>query len=331
MTAKRIKWVDYVKEIACILVVLGHFFQSMVKAQILPETGLYSWFKVTIYYFHVPLFFICSGYLYQHNQKDNTVSVWGKNIVRKALSLGVPYFVFSSVTWLLKTVFSNAVNNEIGSLTDTLFFHPASPYWYLYCLFFIFLVTPTIPSKNGALVVTALAFAEKIIACWFSTDVYAVNIVLQNEIWFVIGMNISFFQVPLKGKKRPALVIGASFLLMSVLAFLLGYKHGILSFALGLLACTSIILLVSEWEEKMRNCKVLDCFSQYTMPIFLMHTIFAAPVQILLLKVGIENALIHIAVGLVVSFMGPIIAAKIMKQLKYPEFFLYPGKFIKIK
>ena len=60
---------DDVKVIACILVVVGHFFQSMVKASILPDSGLYEWFITTVYYFHVPLFFICSGYLYQKYSK----------------------------------------------------------------------------------------------------------------------------------------------------------------------------------------------------------------------------------------------------------------------
>ena len=36
----REKWVDDVKVIACILVVLDHFFQSMTKASILPENDL---------------------------------------------------------------------------------------------------------------------------------------------------------------------------------------------------------------------------------------------------------------------------------------------------
>ena len=48
----REKWVDDVKVIACILVVVGHFFQSMVKASILPDSGLYEWFITTVYYFH---------------------------------------------------------------------------------------------------------------------------------------------------------------------------------------------------------------------------------------------------------------------------------------
>ena len=46
----REKWVDDVKVIACILVVLGHFFQSMTKANILSENDLYEWFNTTIYY-----------------------------------------------------------------------------------------------------------------------------------------------------------------------------------------------------------------------------------------------------------------------------------------
>ena len=127
----REKWVDDVKVIACILVVVGHFFQSMVKASILPDSGLYEWFITTVYYFHVPLFFICSGYLYQKYSKVNSVGSWCKNVAKKALALGVPYATFTTATWVLKKVFSSSVNDQIGGLGDTLFLHPTAPYWYL--------------------------------------------------------------------------------------------------------------------------------------------------------------------------------------------------------
>lgn len=158
---KRGLWVDNVKVIACILVVLGHFFQSMTKASILPANNLYLWFNQTIYYFHVPLFFICSGYLYQRYSRVEDVHSWGRNVMKKALALGVPYFTFSFATWLLKTVFSNSTNDEIGGLFDTLFLHPTSPYWYLYALFFIFLITPTFRNKAMAGVVLAIAIVLK--------------------------------------------------------------------------------------------------------------------------------------------------------------------------
>jgi len=65
ISKSRDLWVDYIKVYACVLVAVGHFFQSMVSAGIMPQTGVYDWFNTTIYYYHVPLFFICSGYLHQ--------------------------------------------------------------------------------------------------------------------------------------------------------------------------------------------------------------------------------------------------------------------------
>ena len=160
----REKWIDDVKVIACILVVLGHFFQSMTKANILPENNLYGWFNTTIYYFHVPLFFICSGYLYQKYSKVNSVDSWRRNVAKKVLALGVTYVTFSTATWVLKKAFSSSVNNQIGGLGDTLLFHPASPYWYLYALFFIFLLTPTFKSVKMAVGGLVVAIAMKTIA-----------------------------------------------------------------------------------------------------------------------------------------------------------------------
>ena len=158
---KREKWVDDVKVVACILVVLGHFFQSMTKADILPANDLYKWFNTTIYYFHVPLFFICSGYLYQRCSKVDSIHSWYKNVLKKALALGIPYITFSTATWALKTIFSSSVNDQIGGLGSTLLLHPTSPYWYLYALFFIFLVTPTFRNVKTAAIGLVVALIMK--------------------------------------------------------------------------------------------------------------------------------------------------------------------------
>ena len=158
---KREVWVDNVKVIACILVVLGHFFQSMVKSNILSDSDLYEWFNTTIYYFHVPLFFICSGYLYQKYSRVITFASWYSNIKKKAVAFGVPYLTFTTATWILKKVFSSSVNDQIGSLCDTLLLHPTSPYWYLYALFFIFLITPTFSNVKKAIIGLIFAFLAK--------------------------------------------------------------------------------------------------------------------------------------------------------------------------
>ena len=324
----REKWVDDVKVIACILVVLGHFFQSMTKANILSENDLYEWFNTTIYYFHVPLFFICSGYLYQKYSKVNDFKNWKKNVAKKALALGVPYVTFSTATWVLKTIFSDSVNDQIGGLGDTLLLHPTSPYWYLYALFFIFLITPTFSTVKMAVVgLTIAALAKTFILTGGGTGIYAVSIVLANEIWFVLGMSVCAFNVELRGKKLQGTVIGLLFLGLSVAVYMVDIQNSAVSFVLGLLACAAVILLIADFEEK--SGKAMGFLARYTMPVFLMHTLFAAPLRSVLLKIGISNTAIHVVLGLGISFAGPIAAAWIMKKTKWLEFFLYPNKLMK--
>ena len=323
----REKWVDDVKVIACILVVLGHFFQSMTKANILPENDLYQWFNTTIYYFHVPLFFICSGYLYQKYSNVNSVSSWCKNVAKKGIALGVPYATFTTATWVLKKLFSSSVNDQIGGLGDTLFLHPTSPYWYLYALFFIFLVTPTFSSVKTASVGLIVALAAKVlILTGGGYAVYAVSTVLSNEIWFVIGMSICAFNVQLKGGKVQGTICGLLFIILSILVYTVEISGSVISFAMGLLACVAVILMVAGGKRFGRG---MDFLAKYTMPIFLMHTLFAAPLRSVLLKVGVTNAVAHVVLGLGISFAGPIIAAWIMKKTKWMEFFLYPNKLIR--
>ena len=323
----REKWVDDVKVIACILVVLGHFFQSMTKANILPANDLYKWFNTTIYYFHVPLFFICSGYLYQKYSKVNDFTSWKKNVTKKALALGVPYVTFTTATWVLKTVFSDSVNKQADSLLGTLVLNPSAPYWYLYALFFIFLITPTFTSLKvtvaGLLVATA---AKWLVLTGGGTGLYAVSTILTNEIWFVLWMSICAFNVELRGKKLQGIIIGLLFFGLSIAVYMTDVQNLAVSFVLGLIACATVILLAVDFEEK--SGKAMRFFAKYTMPIFLMHTLFAASLRAVLLKIGITNAVAHVMLGLGISFVGPIVAAWIMKKTKWLEFFLYPSKIL---
>ena len=142
-------------------------------------------------------------------------------------------------------------------------------------------------------------------------------------------MSVCAFNVQLKGRKVQGTICGLLFMILSVVVYMIGNHNKMVSFALGLLACIAVILLVVDSEEKFG--RGMSFLAKYTMPIFLMHTLFAAPLRSVLVKVGIENAVIHVVLGLGISFVGPIIAAWIMKKTKWLEFFLYPNKFVKIR
>ena len=83
---KREEWIDYIKLFACILVAGGHLLMGLAGPGILGFTAGYNWFIDTIYYFHVPLFFLCSGYLHQKMTEITTISSWKNNVSKKAVA-----------------------------------------------------------------------------------------------------------------------------------------------------------------------------------------------------------------------------------------------------
>ena len=117
-------------------------------------------------------------------------------------------------------------------------------------------------------------------------------------------------------------VLGVLFLWISIVMYLTGVQNSAISFALGVMVCVAVILLMTDYEVK--TGKTMSFFAKYTMPIFLLHTLFAAPLRSILLKMGVINVAVHVVLGLEISFAGPIVTAWIMKKTNWLEFFLYP-------
>lgn len=337
MKQKREIWIDNVKVIACTLVILGHFFQSMVKEQIILGNELYLWFNQSIYSFHVPLFFICSGYLYQKFCRIDSLSKWVQNIWKKALVLGIPYFVFSSVQWLLKSIFSNALNVEMDGLLQILFVEPLSPYWYLYCLYFIFFITPTINSRMSAVFISGTALVLKLLKIiGIYSNIYIIDVIMSNGIWFVIGMWLYSMNIIGFSQKKTARNLGCLSCIVFLIASLIHIPDTLFwdegkAFFTGIWACIGIILLVAyRFRNSEQNTGFWKFSAKYTMPLFLMHTLFGATVRTLLLKLGIKNFVIHILIGIPTSFIGPVLLAEVMKRIRL-DFILYPGRYISKK
>ena len=327
---KRDVWVDNIKVIACTLVVLGHFYQSMVKTNILADTSFYRWFDSTIYYFHVPLFFICSGFLYQKYSKVNSFLAWKNNIMKKLLALGVPYFVFSLITWSLKRVFSSSVNEQVGGLFETLINTPVSPYWYLYTLFILFLITRNTKNIKQQKILLVLSIIIKVFKCSGSTSgVFIVDKFMDNWCWFVFGMCLAYDMFKLCGVFMGT-VLFIVFLFGSTLTKLGVISGDIAGFVMAVLACYSVISIVHSFFRDGVQKKYWQLFAEYTMPVFLMHTLFAATFRSVLLKLGVSNAILHIVLGLAVSFCGPVLVMRMLDEIKPLDFIIYPTRYVNV-
>lgn len=329
------QWVDYAKLFACILVVLGHLFQSFAKTNLIDGSSVvYNTFQHVIYLFHVPVFFFCSGYLYQKISPINSWSNYKKNVWNKFLNLGIPYFTFSIITLVLKSFASNSiVTPQEYSFLETLFLHPASPYWFLYTLFFIFVFIPSLYKKTISYI-CSLVIILKIISILLSNKIalpFCISSLMSNAVWFVLGMVVMKFNA-LSKTNCAITLISLLFIPLSILLYANNIKSPWISIMLTFLGITMTCLLFYKAKQIPKYLNVfLNYMSKYTMQIFLLHTICAASFRALLFKFDIQSFYIHLCFGILISFFLPIALAYIAEKSFYLDFFFRPVKVIKGK
>lgn len=312
---KREEWIDIAKIIACILVTLGHLYQSFVASNIVQNSTLYIWFIDTIYYFHVPIFFICSGYL--HGKKNiNNLTVWLSYINKKVKAVVFPYMIFTLVTFLLKTLLSSSVNNEINqSLINVVFLNPLSPYWYLYTLFFCYLLVIPINRKFNFYYLI-LTFCMKTLIIITPENIglpFLVESLMNFSFWFSLGTVLRPVYISKIFFKYPKI----SFLFFIVSSYSISYyslNNNIISFIMGIIGCW--LVLFYAYKKSNQNLMNLKLLSKYTFVIFLTHTLFASSIRIVLMKLNIYNIYIHIIFGLLSSFLVPIIFYEIYNNIR---------------
>ena len=114
--AERIAWVDGLRGIAILLVVLGHVNPP---------------FKKIIYGFHMALFFIISGFLFK-DCYDKKLSQWIKAYFQRYI---VPYFILCGVNFLIEALISICFRAGMFPFNKYLCGILCSPLWFLTCLF----------------------------------------------------------------------------------------------------------------------------------------------------------------------------------------------------
>lgn len=338
MTKDRELWIDYTKMFACILVVIGHLLQGLDKANIQWNENLYSYIDTFLYIFHMPLFMCLSGYLYKKYTKINSWKEYFSFLKKKLINLGIPYLVFYLVYVFINMIFASNVNSQKG-IEDILniLTNPMPPFWFLYALFFIFLVTPLLEkvSKNNKKIVFVIAIFLHIINIYLKTEIYAIDIVAEYLVYFYLGA-ILVNRLKERSKTKNVIIYTITFILLALLyCFMIKEQIidnrilQILKILLAILGTLVSIQIFKNLTDVIAKQKILNEISKNTFAIYLMHTIFSAGIRIVLLKLEITNFYLHFVLGLLIGILGPIVVAKILEKIKYGNVILYPLKTLK--
>ncbi len=279
-------WVTIAKGLGIIFVVMGHF----IPRGITPE--YYIHIKNLIYTFHMPLFFLLAGLLYNYQKYNYNELVYNKikRLIYPFISIAIFFFIikfFAGLFFEMKHPMT--LEHIFIILTD-----PRESYmsllWFIYTLFLIFVTYPIIRkyiSNNFIIlgifiVLNLLPFTDKNILYTHTIlgDVFA-------YIPFFIGGIIlqeykQFKEITINGKPITIII---SFILFIILYSLMPEFREVYysKFILGIIGSFlifNISYFISTYSEKNILKVTLIHIGIASMTIYLFHNLFLGGVKI---------------------------------------------------
>lgn len=317
LSKERIEWIDIAKGIGIILVVIGHMFRGFTSAGMYKQyDGILKYIDYTIYSFHMPLFFIISGFLYKRKFKIDTYKCYFKFIRSKIYSLMIPYFIFSWIQILIKLIMANSVNYKVN-ISDFfgIIINPIEQFWFLYSLTIIFIIMSFLDFKiSNEIIKFGIVLIIGLVVSASYVDLGIVGNALYNMIYFYIGR----YLIKMMNKREPnnfKLVTGI-FMMYSLMNIYFYHKYDNVIIKIIMAVSASVVLIYFCSREsiiKNKVVKIMKTCGKYSMTIYLLHTIFGSGIRIILVKIGIDSFFVQCTLGLIFGILIPIILENIYR------------------
>lgn len=291
MVARLIE-LDIAKGIGIILVVLGHSF--LLPGPTETSNLFLSTLRMTIYSFHMPLFFFISGYFMQIK------GIGLKEIiVKKAKRLLIPYFFFGLLFAPIKSYFSYLAHNSYQmSRFWELFWggvNPIGELWFLYFLFLISAVYYLLRKIFSAHLIVLLAFIGYSILAMFEVSnqfarnlfyffpYFSLGVVIKEHNWLKnISINVYF------------LLMGLFFFsLLNYFLYPIYYSNKFSIWCYLIMTGTSLIgiyisFVISSWISKLGSMtfveKQLSELGSFSMDIYILSDFITLGTRLIFLK-----------------------------------------------
>lgn len=326
----RFNWIDIVKGIGILLVVLGHVGRGLVNSGIIEQDALYYQFDNLIYSFHMPLFFLVSGYLVYRQLEKHSLK---RFVISKVDVILYPYVIWSLIQGVVELVMSQYTNRAELDLGVLNILHPHAQFWFLYWLFiFSLLIGLTIVLRRYQREVAASLMALGLISYLYPLGIaYFYN----NLVYFVLGYLLaSYYIQPQYHRVGTIAIVGLAVVGQLLANSRYDYSFDMDNYDLGSLALTiismaavvCIALYIESSDRWSRLERVLAYLGNLSLPIYLMHIILASGARIVLQRfLHIDDVYLHWFAGMAFGLGGAIVADNIFKRLGL--YFLFRAKF----
>ena len=332
----RIEWLDSLKGFAIFLVVVGHVILGYIRAETFTE---YQWSLQfvydVIYSFHMPLFFLISGFLYKLTWARKNTGLL-KKISNKFLNMVPMYLLFSVVFWLSKyyaTLYGNIQMSDHFNLVDLMHIYiaPLSYLWFLYVLIWLFVAIPIFES----IIKPTTVFIIFLCLYFFMPPVHGllkiINLIIYGGVYFTLGSVLCMYQDQLRTIICNKLIgIGFISIVLAVITFPYIEVHNILKFICAISGSVFLSILFFKFKN-IKWVTIWNICGRYSLGIYILHLYFSGPLRTIFKHLSIDNIMVCLILSCMISTIVPIFIVKFFDRYKITSWIFGNSKLIKLK
>ena len=291
---QRLLQFDIAKALCIILVAIGHY---------VPE-GMPEWYKLIhdwIYFFHMPLFFFASGYIYIAYKKGE----YGEFILKKIKRLMIPYFTVSVIVITIKLLTQRGmyVEHPVTILSYfKIFYLPEAGYflWFVWALFLMFCIVPLFHEKWSRLGLFIMSLFLHYYHPFTLTRIFCIEQAVNMLLWFMFGVMCydwkSMIEKIMEQKMTSNIIKGLILVLFCIVSAMMCVCGNdiLVSRAMKLLPWLGIgsVMVVSTWMASLSKryfMKPLLMVSSSSYIVYLFHTTFMGFAKSFVHKIPVMN------------------------------------------
>lgn len=306
---QRLYYIDAIKGFMMILVVIGHILDGYLNAGMFLESSHQMWIAYNfIYSFHMPCFFIVSGFLFEmtFGNKDLENESNKRHLHCQIERLGYVYLIWSLFMGMFKLCLSRYANTKIRIID--LFcipIKPIKPYWYLYVLIIYYIVLSRnkikqLSKKKLLLSAVGLSVFSKIIPY---IDLLSLSDLLYHFLYFVIGTLIfDYYNRFLHGS---TIKMGGMATISLVLFFIFWNESISAIPIIDIIVALSLSWLVWNVFLKLKFSEdsILVFLGEHTLEIYVIHCFITSSNRMILSMLKITHPIIAITMNLIFSIV----------------------------
>lgn len=331
MKPAREGWLDSLKGFAILLVILGHVLSGYLDAWTFPDAyESFYHIRTWIYSFHMPLFFLVSGFTFTLAYTRDGVLKQG-SFLRQMGNIFWIYVVFALLQWAVKQVAAEWVNQEYTLETlRRMFVEPLGNYWYLYVLFVFYFLGALLrfyrlrPMWLLLLGGCAIAAADSGLQ---STNLTLYRIAFHG-FFFLLGSVLSRYRPVLKSNH----LLGASAVFLASMTFFYVFRHTRnwypnWRFAIAVATCylNVVVFFRVKW---LRECRLFRFCGKYCLELYLLHTFFTAGLRSVLPLWGITTPWLSVWVNFALSTVFCLLLAHLAGKWWGLDLLFRPARFL---